>query len=92
MTSRESCATGSQAKTTKLPFAAYECRTGAPMHLRFFMLSREYPLITAPLPPTYPPDHGRIARSGRLAEPQPYKPAWIRDKPLINGGGNSSEI
>ena len=62
------------------------------MHLRFFKLSRDYPLITSPLPPTNPPDHGRIARSGRLAEPQPYMPAWIGDRPTINGGGNSNEI
>ena len=62
------------------------------MHLPFFRLSGDYPLISSPHPPTNPPYHGRIARSGRLAEPQPYMPARIGDSPAINGGGHSSEI
>ena len=49
------------------------------------------PLISSPLPPTNPPNHGRIARSGRLASPYSYMPARIGDEPEINGG-NSNEI
>jgi len=64
------------------------------MHLSFFRPSGDCPLFPSPPLPSRrcPPFHGRIARSGRLAEPQPHMSAWIGDKAAINGEGNTNEI